>query len=385
MDRLSFRDTAAPLLSRLQLSSTTPVPDLSLRLEELTSQLYSSSQRLSSSVLEVQTPQSSSSTQRLSSSVLKLQTSQPSSSSQKLSSAVLDVQTSQSPSNLPSSSQRLSSSILEVQRLNPPLRPPLSSTVLYPTYRPRWGLSSGSGQASSRLETQREPSLSPPDGLSKGQSKSLHQQNYWTSVIPKGLPPSPNRRSADWNPNAEYEDLLDYTYPLGAGRATLTQSNRSSRLKHFPARPDLQDSGIGLDHTCSSSTSLSPLCLTTTDAGNWRGALSTGQRSPDLLAFSESLDCVDADHTAWSLDSEDAGICGRERSLQHQTPPTSPLHASIPALTTFLPTSWRPGAEVDEEFWPLPEQLEELQLLSRQVSHQLDMHRHRCFAPFNLH
>lgn len=325
MDGLSFRDPAAPLLSRLELSSTPTVPDFSLRLEELTSHLPSSSKRLSNSVLEVQT------------------------------------------SHSPSSSQRLSSSVLEVQRLNPPLRPPLSSTVLYPTYRPRWGLSTASGQAPSKLGTQREPSLGSSGGLSKGYSKSPHQHNYWTCAIPKGLPPSPDRRSADWDPNADYKDLLDYTYPLRAGRAALTQSYRSSRLKHLPTGPDLQDSGIGLDHTCSSSTSLSPLCLSTTDAGNWR-ASSAGHRSPDLRAFSEFPDCLDAGHNAWSLDNEDAGICDREHSGRHQTSPASHLHSSIPALTSFLPTSWQVGAEVDEEFWPLPEQLEELQLLSRQVS-----------------
>ncbi|XP_075872795.1 centrosomal protein of 68 kDa isoform X2 [Nelusetta ayraudi] len=304
LHRLSLGDPAPPPLSRLELSSTPTVPGLSLRLQE---------------------------------------------------------QTSQSPS----SSHRLSSSVLEVQRLNRPLRPPLSSTVLYPTYRPRWGASTASGQAQPRLGALKDHSLGSPGGPSQGPSKSPHQENYWTCAIPKGLPPSPDRRSADWDPNAEYEDLLDYAYPLRPGRgAAVARSDRSSRLKHPPAGPDLQDSGIGLDHTCSSSTSLSPLCLATTGAGNWR-TLSAGQRSPDLRAFSESPDCLlsDADRTAWSLDSEDAGKCER-------TPPTSPSHASVPAFTgssPFLPGPGRGGAEVDEEFWPLPEQLDELQLLSRQV------------------
>lgn len=304
LDRLSLGDPAPPLLSSLELSSTPTVPDLNPRLQE-------------------------------------------------------------QPSQSPSSSQRLSSSVLEVQRLNPPLRPPLSSTVLYPTYRPRWGASTASGQAQVRLGAQRDHSLGSSCGLSKGPSKSPHQKNYWTCAIPKGLPPSPDRRSADWDPNAEYEDLLDYTYPLGAGRGATTQSDRSGQLKRPPAGPDLQDSGIGLDHTCSSSTSLSPLCLAATDDGNWR-TFSAGQRSPDLRAFSESPDCLlsDADLTAWSLVSEDTGKC-------QQTPPTSPSHSSAPAFTsctTVLPTSGRRHVEMDEEFRPLPEQLEELQLLSRQVS-----------------
>lgn len=262
--------------------------------------------------------------------------------------------------------------------MNPPLRPPLSSTVLYPTYTPRSGLSTV-GQAHSRLGRSsgawREVSLCS-SSVSKGHSKSPHQENYWNCAIPKGLPPSPDRRSADWDPRAEYEALLDYTYPLQAGRGAAAEPGRSTRQKYSLAGPDLQDSGIGLDNTCSSSTSLSPLCLAASDGGqpgNWR-TLSPGQRSPDLRAFSESPDCVlsDVDRAAWSPGSEDAGKQDYGHSVRHRTQtPTSPSHSTVPVFSpssSFFPTSRRIGAEVDEEFWPLPEQLEELQLLSRQVS-----------------
>ncbi|KAJ7396043.1 hypothetical protein BTVI_149166 [Pitangus sulphuratus] len=43
---------------------------------------------------------------------------------------------------------------------------------------------------------------------------SSYQADYWACAIPDSLPPSPDRCSPHWNPNKEYEDLLDYAYPL---------------------------------------------------------------------------------------------------------------------------------------------------------------------------
>ncbi|KFV61713.1 Centrosomal protein of 68 kDa, partial [Dryobates pubescens] len=65
---------------------------------------------------------------------------------------------------------------------------------------------------------------------------SSYQANYWACAIPDSLPPSPDRRSRRWDPNKEYEDLLDYAYPLKPGY----------RLGKVP-EPFLHDSGIGLD------------------------------------------------------------------------------------------------------------------------------------------
>ncbi|NXX89685.1 CEP68 protein, partial [Centropus bengalensis] len=65
---------------------------------------------------------------------------------------------------------------------------------------------------------------------------SSHQANYWVCAIPDSLPPSPDRRSPHWNPNKEYEDLLDYAYPL----------KPRYKLGKMP-EPFLHDSGIGLD------------------------------------------------------------------------------------------------------------------------------------------
>ncbi|KFP01773.1 Centrosomal protein of 68 kDa, partial [Calypte anna] len=65
---------------------------------------------------------------------------------------------------------------------------------------------------------------------------SSYQADYWACAIPDSLPPSPDRYSPHWNPNKEYEDLLDYAYPL----------KPRYKLRKMP-EPFFHDSGIGLD------------------------------------------------------------------------------------------------------------------------------------------
>ncbi|KFW85220.1 Centrosomal protein of 68 kDa, partial [Manacus vitellinus] len=65
---------------------------------------------------------------------------------------------------------------------------------------------------------------------------SSYQSDYWACAIPDSLPPSPDRCSPHWNPNKEYEDLLDYAYPL----------KPRYKLGRMP-EPVLHDSGVGLD------------------------------------------------------------------------------------------------------------------------------------------
>uniref|UniRef100_A0A4W2CCG3 Centrosomal protein of 68 kDa n=1 Tax=Bos indicus x Bos taurus TaxID=30522 RepID=A0A4W2CCG3_BOBOX len=73
---------------------------------------------------------------------------------------------------------------------------------------------------------------------------------------------SADRRSPLWNPNKEYEDLLDYTYPLRPGPRLPKQLD-----SHVLAEPVLQDSGIDLDSfsvspasTLKSPTNVSHSC-----------------------------------------------------------------------------------------------------------------------------
>ncbi|XP_009991768.1 PREDICTED: centrosomal protein of 68 kDa [Chaetura pelagica] len=65
---------------------------------------------------------------------------------------------------------------------------------------------------------------------------SSYQADYWACAIPDSLPPSPDRHSPHWDPHKEYEDLLDYAYPL----------KPRYKLGKVP-EPFFHDSGIGLD------------------------------------------------------------------------------------------------------------------------------------------
>lgn len=285
-----------------------------------------------------------------------------------------------------SAQQSPSSSILEVQRLNPPLRPRLTSTVLYPTYTPRSGYSRPS-QTQLRLGGEggsgRCIKQCSPGGNSKGHSMSPCQENYWACAIPKTLPPSPDRRSAGWNPDREYLALLDYTYPLRPGQVvTEWDSSELQGDTLLQTDPNLQDSGIELDHLWS-STSLTDLGFTVSGAGQTRerNTLSAGHGSPDLQMFTKSSDDVPSstslsltDPVGLSLDSLDTSKSRGEMSHfrsagQHHQHHALSSSTSIGFIrsTSVLPRSRCVGGEVDEEFLPLPDQLEELQLLSRQV------------------
>ncbi|XP_074063416.1 centrosomal protein of 68 kDa isoform X2 [Macrotis lagotis] len=95
--------------------------------------------------------------------------------------------------------------------------------------------------------------------------QSSFQADYWACVLPDSLPPSPDRRSPLWNPNKEYEDLLDYTYPL---------KPKTQLPKHIDSHvltdTLVHDSGVDLDsfslspeNTLKSPATLSHDCLPT--------------------------------------------------------------------------------------------------------------------------
>ncbi|XP_026212399.1 centrosomal protein of 68 kDa isoform X2 [Anabas testudineus] len=274
----------------------------------------------------------------------------------------------------------LSSSIPLVQRL----RPPLTSTVLYPTYIPHSGSRSGHSQlrlGRSERKGEGETKLSFFGGHSKGEPMTPYQSNYWACTIPKTSPPSPDRRSSHWNPNREYQALLDYTYPLRPGHS-VSPWDSSNLHEDSVLQTDLQDSGIEMEHLCS-STSLSVLDFSVSGMGKprERSPVGAGHRSHDLPGFTISSDDW-ASSTPLSLKnpvglsldsldcSNDRGGLNRYDSVGHshqQHALTSSTSTAFIRSTSVLPRSRCVGGEVDEEFWPLPEQLEELQLLSRQV------------------
>ncbi|XP_032367391.1 centrosomal protein of 68 kDa isoform X2 [Etheostoma spectabile] len=252
-------------------------------------------------------------------------------------------------------------SSLEVQRPNPPLRPQLTSTVLYPTYTPRSGYSRpgqtqlrmGGGERRGKEETK----LCSSRGHKRGHPMSPHQANYWACAIPKALPPSPDRNSASWDPNREYQALLDYTYPLRPGQVLC--EGDSSKLQEdslFQTYPNLEDSGIELDHHCS-STSLSGLDF----------SFSVGHKSPESPDGPPSGALLyQTDPGALSFDSLDDSK-DRDEINFYKCDGRHHQHHALSSSSTALPRPRCGCGEVDEEFRPLPEQLEELQLLSRQV------------------
>ncbi|PNJ79612.1 CEP68 isoform 1 [Pongo abelii] len=107
-----------------------------------------------------------------------------------------------------------------------------------------------------------QPVFSGGDASGLGRRRLSFQAEYWACVLPDSLPPSPDRHSPLWNPNKEYEDLLDYTYPLRPGPQL--PKHLDSRV---PADPVLQDSGVDLDSfsvspasTLKSPTNVFPNC-----------------------------------------------------------------------------------------------------------------------------
>ncbi|XP_074920546.1 centrosomal protein of 68 kDa isoform X3 [Chelonoidis abingdonii] len=77
--------------------------------------------------------------------------------------------------------------------------------------------------------------------VEQGKKGSSFQADYWACAIPDSLPPSPDRQSPHWNPNKEYEDLLDYTYPLKP------KYKLAKNIKFVMPDPFFHDSGIDLD------------------------------------------------------------------------------------------------------------------------------------------
>ncbi|KAK7901553.1 hypothetical protein WMY93_018322 [Mugilogobius chulae] len=211
---------------------------------------------------------------------------------------------SQRPSEL-----RPHNSVLQVQQLSPPVRPRLSSPVLHPRYTP---LSSHK-----RTHTPEQT------------TNTSYQAEYWACAIPKDPPPS----LSGGNPQQDYEALLDYTYPLRSAPKVLDWT--------------FQDSGIEVDHL---SSGLSELNLSFGDLEQLKDPQRLGPVSPDGM---------DSPFPATSSFSADHVLSPEWSKLKNTVVP------SISAALITLP--WDKGAQEDEEFRPLPEKIELLQQLSRQV------------------
>nr|XP_020659006.1 centrosomal protein of 68 kDa [Pogona vitticeps] len=115
---------------------------------------------------------------------------------------------------------------------------PLSETSVPWNLHSRFGL-----KRSSMVGTAKRTPLDSCSLVERIRKMSSFQADYWACAIPDCLPPSPDRQSPHWDPNKEYEDLLDYTYPL----------RPKHKLAKKPNDSTVHDSGVDLD-----SLSVSP-------------------------------------------------------------------------------------------------------------------------------
>ncbi|XP_058508112.1 centrosomal protein of 68 kDa [Solea solea] len=247
-----------------------------------------------------------------------------------------------------SSEQSLSGSIPEFDL---PLRQSLTSTVLNPTYTPQPGhLKSGQKEGRGL-------------GRSDGDLTSPHKANYWACAIPKDVLQSPDRHSAGWDPNKDYQALLDYTYPLRTNPLTCDWDS-AERHKHSLLQADMQDSGIDLENICSwTSVSGLDVSVSSTEHTEERSHRRL-DRSFTELQGEEPLFLTDP--VSLYLNNVDSSKSGSDHHLQRHEWPCS----TSTALTRSSRILHQPVCacmEEDEEFRRLPEQLSELQLLSTQV------------------
>ncbi|CAL8255843.1 unnamed protein product [Lota lota] len=309
----------------------------------------------------------------------------------------------------------LSSPPLEVHSPKSPSSPRLTSTQLPPCIaphlclsRPLWsdarpgrrsrtGATEGEGAAETYLTKSSSMGYLQRRTSPNLDKMSPHQANYWACAIPRSLPPSPDRHSPSWDPDREYQALLDYTYPLRPGKGTGDREDLPKQCGSLLRMGDqgLQDSGIELDGFCSSN-SLSGLDfwlsgtgkskqIWTRNGGPTSSELHRLPRSCDSLPLASSFPSH-TDPVGLSLESLDsnldpAGVTRRSPSRaggqHHQRTTNAPLftHAfssssfhGIRSTSLLFPRPRCTSAgDWDEEFRPLPDQFEELQSLANQV------------------
>lgn len=258
----------------------------------------------------------------------------------------------------------------------------------------------GWGVAEGRLLWARKPStplLGDRAAVEHVREMSSYQADYWACAIPDSLPPSPDRRSPHWNPNKEYEDLLDYAYPLKP------KYKLGKMLEPF-----FHDSGIALDSFSASPEGTSRSTSIYGRGGQARGsgenghrglvacaerfsALGSGKRGcsgagsyyeplPIAKAFPVTKSLSSQPSRGFALDvaleSAGPGSSGRSaadgRSWCARGSPLPNYDGQVKSTQKFLPTTrvlpLRKEWEGDEEFLSLPPRLRELERLAQFLS-----------------
>ncbi|KAM4694773.1 centrosomal protein of 68 kDa [Discoglossus pictus] len=213
--------------------------------------------------------------------------------------------------------------------------------------------------------------------------KSNFQEQYWACAIPASLPPCPDRNSPRWDPNKEYLELLDYTYPLNPKYFLYKDSVESE------TDPFFHDSGIDLDsYNLSYDTklhSVNPLCEGDLEERKWTCTSANYMGPPH--AFSTPVFKRPLYQTQKSSDSSN------EASFEELSPYVSKVdlakesthsfnllkcsefekYNSTPKRKVhkpgqFIPTTKvlprRKHLECDEEYLSLPSHLKEIEVLA---------------------
>ncbi|XP_009701892.1 PREDICTED: LOW QUALITY PROTEIN: centrosomal protein of 68 kDa, partial [Cariama cristata] len=255
----------------------------------------------------------------------------------------------------------------------------------------RWGAAE---DRAPRARKPFRPLLDDRTTVERVREMSSYQADYWACAIPDSLPPSPDRHSPHWNPNKEYEDLLDYAYPL----------KPRYKLGKMP-EPFLHDSGIGLDSFSVSpegtlrSTSIygqGGQAQGSRENGRWgfvasaerfstpgkRGRSGAGSYIESLplakASFAKSVSSRPSRSFAKDVTTESAGLGSSRPSAadgRRWCPRGSPFpnyNGQVKSTNTFLPTTrvlpLRREWEGDEEFLSLPPRLRELEGLAQFLS-----------------
>ncbi|KAG8523301.1 Centrosomal protein of 68 kDa [Galemys pyrenaicus] len=208
------------------------------------------------------------------------------------------------------------------------------------------------------LQWSPQPVSSKGGDPGRGRRHLSFQAEYWACVLPDSLPPSPDRQSPLWNPNKEYEDLLDYTYPLRPRPQLPKHLDR-----HVLTDPILQDSGVDLDSfsvspasTLKSPTNVSHSCppaeATTLpfSAPRELGLKQWSSRVPQMQGSSGLASCGQLASTPRASGSRDTPWESREpglRGVKNWLPMDKHLEVGSPQLRKWNRgwTSSRPGRE----------------------------------------
>uniref|UniRef100_A0A803TY12 Centrosomal protein 68 n=1 Tax=Anolis carolinensis TaxID=28377 RepID=A0A803TY12_ANOCA len=178
-------------------------------------------------------------------------------------------------------------------------------------------------EGSPRLSTCKQSPMVTCSLMGQVRKMSSFQADYWACAIPDSLPPSPDRQSPHWNPNKEYEELLDYTYPLRP-KYKLAQNIQDSTV---------HDSGVDLD-----SFSISPeSTLKSVSMQDQKPRTPSTQRflTPFLKKL-EGSDLVSQCNLSpiGKVSSEDGGLSSERKGISHEK-----VHSFSPTCYEHAPSS----------------------------------------------